>query len=253
MFKKKYNTFYKKDGYMVCVRDDGTEFIFDEEEYDKVKDICWRCQRNSVYGTLKRKTISFPRFILGITEKNRHVLRINNKIMDYRKSNLFFGNTYKEFDEYYEGTCFSGDKFKIDKEDLSLISPYVWHVNKDGYLTTKLKDDKHGTGIRMHRLILGLHITDEIEVDHINHDTLDNRKQNLRLANRFQNCMNTRAPKNNTSGVKGVYKPKGYDKWIAQINANGMRHYIGAYKTFDEAVSARISAEKSMHKEFACK
>ena len=51
MFKKKYNTFYKKDGYMVCVCDDGTEFIFDEEEYDKVKDICWRCQRNSVYGT----------------------------------------------------------------------------------------------------------------------------------------------------------------------------------------------------------
>ena len=111
MFKKKYNTFYKKDGYMVCVCDDGTEFIFDEEEYDKVKDICWRCQRNSVYGTLKRKTISFPRFILGITEKNRHVLRINNKIMDYRKSNLFFGNI-KSLTNIMKALVFQGINLK---------------------------------------------------------------------------------------------------------------------------------------------
>jgi hypothetical protein len=77
------------------------------------------------------------------------------------------------------------------------------------------------TGIGyMHRFILG--VTDpEVRVDHRNHDTLDNRKENLRLSDASSNGGNQRKRSDNSSGFKGVGWHKAAKSWACQIQLRG--------------------------------
>lgn len=92
----------------------------------------------------------------------------------------------------------------VDDEDYEYLSQWNWYYN-DGYACRK-KDGKH---FRMHQEIMG-----RAWIDHINGDTLDNRKSNLRLANHSTNAMNMRKHKGK-SVYKGVSKAKG--QWRVQI------------------------------------
>jgi len=81
------------------------------------------------------------------------------------------------------------------------------------------------------------------QVDHINHDTLDNRLINLRIVDNATNCKNKSRSKNNTTGVTGVYYCRSKLKWVAKIGVDNKLNNIGQYETFDEAVEARRKAE----------
>lgn len=250
IFQRKYNDFYKENDYMVCAYEGTRLFIFDKDDFEKIKDYFWSLDKNGKPVThIKRKQYMLSRIITGISDSKKKILLRGGAKDDYRKSNLFAGNIYTEFDNYYEGECYDGQKFKIDKEDFELIKPYTWHVDRNGYVITKIDEEI----FKQHRMILGLSKTDKCEVDHIHHDQLDNRKSELRIVNRFQNTQNTRISIANTSGVKGVYKMSGYDdKWCVQISCNGVKHYIGSFDNFDEAVTARHKAEQELHGEYAC-
>lgn len=133
--------------------------------------------------------------------------------------------------------------FMIDLDDESVLVGKPWGVNGCGYV------------IRSHPLEL-LHRTimkaksNEL-VDHINHDTLDNRKQNLRLCTTAQNAHNSRISKHNTSGFKGVHFDLRSQRWIASIIAHDKRIQIGSYVDKIDAVIARNEAAIKYHKEFA--
>ena len=185
---------------------------------------------------------------MDMTKSSKRVLRKNNQIHDYRKSNLFAGNTYIDCGDFYKGICFNGEEFLIDKDDYEMIKPYVWHVDSNGYVITKIKNEV----FKQHRMILGLDKGDDREVDHIYHNQLDNRKSQLRIADRYENCMNERLSKLNTSGVKGVYQSSDGQRWLAQITARGVKYYLGSYIDFEDAVHARKEAENKYHKEYAC-
>ena len=73
--------------------------------------------------------------------------------------------------------------------------------------------------------------------DHRNGNGLDNRRKNLRACNVQQNKANSRLPKNNTSGFKGVYWEKKLKKWGALIRVNGKAIYLGY--NLDKAGAAR--------------
>lgn len=235
---------------MVCECPNEKYFIFDKEDYDKIKNYFWNFNnKGSVITHINRKVVMLKRFLLDVTDPSKKVLIRNKDNTDYRKQNLFYGNIYKEYEDYYEGECFDGQKFKIDKEDYEKIKPYVWHVDSNGYVIGKV----NGEVFKQHRFILNLSKTDKREVDHIYHDQLDNRKKNLRIVNRSQNCQNERIPSSNSSGVKGIYKQKGYDKWMVQINNQGKRYYLGSYANLDEAIKVRKEAEQKMHGEYAYK
>jgi hypothetical protein len=78
-------------------------------------------------------------------------------------------------------------------------------------------------------------------VDHINKNTLDNRRENLRVCNNSANLRNGKIRPNNKSGFTGVFQKK--DKWGARIRVMYKTVYLGYYDTFDKAVNARKKAE----------
>ena len=75
-------------------------------------------------------------------------------------------------------------------------------------------------------------------VDHRNHDTLDNRRCNLRPCNGGQNGANKRLFTNNTSEFKGVSLHKPTNKWRAEVTKLGARTYLGLFSTREQAAHA---------------
>lgn len=123
----------------------------------------------------------------------------------------------------------------IDAEDVNKIRYTKWKLSSSGYAANTPKFS--GSNKHMHREILG---TDQF-VDHINHNTLDNRKSNLRIVTKAQNMMN--------SNFKGV-SPNGC-KWYAHIKINQKMLNLGNYLDEEEALYARWYAEQVLFKEFA--
>lgn len=141
---------------------------------------------------------------------------------------------------------YSKSKVIIDKEDYSKVKDYCWHIHH-GYV----ESTRAGVGspIYLHRLILG---TPENKItDHINGDTLDNRKSNLRICKDFQNAKNKKLRCDNVSGVRGVYLPKGTTKWKASIGVDYKTIHLGTFDSLGKAKEARIMAENKYYKEFA--
>jgi len=81
-------------------------------------------------------------------------------------------------------------------------------------------------------------------IDHINHQTDDNRIKNLREATRKQNRENLFIGKNNTSGHIGVYWYKPTNKWQAKIGHNKKIFHLGYFEAKEKAIEARKKAEQ---------
>lgn len=138
----------------------------------------------------------------------------------------------------------SDDYFRIDKEDYKKVKDYCW-CSSHGYAMAPIRGLKNKF-VRMHRIIMNCgEQEDSLVVDHINHDTTDNRKENLRIATTTQNNWNSINTCN--SGIK--YKPN-KDVWSVFINYNLQRINLGEFNTYDEAQNIRHKAEKVFYVEF---
>lgn len=135
----------------------------------------------------------------------------------------------------YDSQCNHIATAIIDSEDVNKIRYTKWKLSASGYAANTPKFS--GSNKHIHREILG---TDQF-VDHINHNTLDNRKSNLRIVTKAQNMMN--------SNFKGV-SPNGC-KWYAHIKINQKMLNLGNYLDEEEALYARWYAEQVLFKEFA--
>lgn len=104
----------------------------------------------------------------------------------------------------------------------------------------------------LHRELFNLQ-DPEKHVDHINHDTYDNRLENLRIGTKADNARNSRKRKDSTSPYKGVQvRGKNKDIFRAYIYINKKRVLLGNYKTAEEAALAYDNKAKTIHKEYAC-
>ena len=122
-------------------------------------------------------------------------------------------------------------KYDPSIEDYYVCSSfYVGRVN--GKFTSK--------PIYLNRFIMNYY--DELEVDHINHKTLDNRKENLRLVNSTKNKTN-RYDKNsnNTSGYRNVTWDKSRNKWLVQLQVDGVNTVLGEFE-YDQLEKANLFA-----------
>lgn len=140
----------------------------------------------------------------------------------------------------------------IDAEDLELVSRWKWYASR-GNSTDYVQRTDRSNGIRrtvkLHRVILNA--TDEMHVDHINHNGLDNRKANLRLCSPNENLMNRRKQNGCSSKYKGVVKRQnGAKPWMAAVKANGKKYTL-SFATELEAAQWYDEKARELHGEFA--
>lgn len=129
----------------------------------------------------------------------------------------------------------------IDKEDFDKIKNMSWYYDSKGYARNR-------NGIMMHRIVM--QCPDKIEVDHKNHNTLDNRKENLRICTRSQNQANKQLTATNTSGFKGVSFNKKKNKFSASIRCNGKQFHLGYFSNSEEAHQEYSKKGKELFGEF---
>lgn len=143
----------------------------------------------------------------------------------------------------------------VDAADYDWLNQWKWHADwaktsQSFYARRKLSKAEGGTGriITMHRQILGFPVG--MDVDHKNHDSLDNRRTNLRKATRSQNVFNTFRQSVNKSGYKGVFWSAG--KWRATIGLNKKLIYLGRFDDPAVAHQVYLKALKLHAGEFSC-
>lgn len=141
----------------------------------------------------------------------------------------------------------SGEEIKVDDCWYSSLSVFKWYILK-GRRGTKYAirrgsviNGKRPT-ILIHRVISSPPVG--MFVDHINHDGLDNRLENLRICTHSDNNHNQRVPINNTSGITGVFFNKGSGKWGIGITVCGVRKRVCSFKTKEEAFLALLGSGK---------
>lgn len=130
----------------------------------------------------------------------------------------------------------SGDVFIVDADMIEKIkSVSFYFASKGGNGSQRYVMDNCGRPLHDH---LFEHRAG-YEIDHINLDTLDNRRCNIRYCTHQQNQMNQPLQRNNTSGVSGVsyYPPR--HKFRARIKVNQKEIHLGYFDTFEDAVKAR--------------
>lgn len=145
----------------------------------------------------------------------------------------------------------------VDDSDFEFLKQWKWmahnrngklYAARGGYERLEFKKYRNYT-ISMHRVIMNA--AKGQEVDHINGDSLDNRRENLRLADRFGNNQNAHLRKDNTSGYKGVAFYKAGNKWIAYIGTGKKLRHLGYFLTAKEAAKAYNQKAKELFGEFA--
>ena len=137
---------------------------------------------------------------------------------------------------------------KVDESDFALVSNYVWHTSRDRRGRPYAMTNVGSKRVKLHRMILGM--TDrKVDVDHINRDTLDCTRKNMRFATRSQNSANAIGKARN--GYKGVFSPK-HGRVIAQIMVNRKTIYLGRFDSKEEAAKAYDVAARKHFGEFAC-
>jgi len=142
----------------------------------------------------------------------------------------------------------------VDAADFEWLSQWCWHAiwspcTNTFYAARNEEKQKYRTMLQMHRVILDCRRGEQC--DHINHDTLDNRRSNLRKAIGNQNNRNSRKRKDNTSGYKGVCWHKWTRKWSAQITINRKHIHLGYFDKSKNAAHAYDEAAKKYFGEFA--
>lgn len=148
-----------------------------------------------------------------------------------------------------------GMRCKVDDEDFVELSKYKWCVSKSSCAYYAVRGEwqpktKNTKVFYMHRLIV--RAIEGMQVDHINGDTLDNQKSNLRICQAFENQRNMRP---RASGTKGIHfnKRRAHMKtpWHAYITVNRKRNHIGYFETEKEAQDAYNQEAKRLFGEFA--
>jgi hypothetical protein len=159
---------------------------------------------------------------------------------------MYMKNKYIVTGEVVTIELSKGYSTKIDLVDFPLISQRSWlavYQKHSGYVyaqastSTKINRKKVSINFRMSRYILN--VTDpKIEVDHIDGDSLNNTRNNLRLCTKGQNMSNLRKIRKSSSRFKGVTFSKSKNKWKSQMSHNDKNRHIGY---FDSEIEAAIA------------
>jgi hypothetical protein len=149
-----------------------------------------------------------------------------------------------------------GQFAKVDSQDFEYLNQYKWYViscrstkSFRAVRSSLVSEGKQKTTISMSRQIMNCP-KDKL-VDHINFDTLDNQRSNLRICTESQNQIHSRKPITNKSGYKGVFWYKRDKKWQVQIKFNHEAIYLGYYTNIKKAALVYNQKAIELFGEFA--
>jgi hypothetical protein len=140
----------------------------------------------------------------------------------------------------------------VDDDDFEFVSEHKWYCNSNNMAVYECRIDRTKIRFLMHRVIMDC--PDGMEVDHINGDRLDNRKENLRIVTRHQNMLNRKVRSDSKTGYKGVeYKSDQARSrpYAAYIRIDNKKKTLGHYKTAEEAAKIYDEAALKYHGEYA--
>lgn len=140
----------------------------------------------------------------------------------------------------------------IDAADVSLVERWNWAARvKPNAVYAFRTSQRNGkkSDIKLHRFILSAPA--DLDVDHINGNGLDNRRENIRLATPSENMRNRGPNCRNTSGFKGVSFHKLTAKWESRIWSEGKQVVLGYFDTPELAHDAYVEAARRYHGAFA--
>lgn len=138
----------------------------------------------------------------------------------------------------------------VDDEDFKPLSKHKWFAHNANTEYFYAATNINGKTVLMHRLIMIMHGKRFQQVDHANHDTLDNRKVNLRGCSKQQNSFNQKVHSDNRSGFKGVCLQKS-GKYIVRVVLSKRVHYCGFFDDAKEAAIAYNAKAKELFGEYA--
>lgn len=184
--------------------------------------------------------------------KHMHQLRKYGKFLDANPRANHDLNDYKVDEEVttvfvYNQKNDCVGQFLIDTEDLPKIKYHKWRFSHQHVVTGS------GAGhIRecSHVILQIPKEKDDTIVDHINGDTFDNRKQNLRICSQQENLLNQSSMITNTNGFIGISFESQRNKYSAEIRKGYVRCHLGRFDTLKEAVYARYLAEGMVFQDF---
>lgn len=136
-----------------------------------------------------------------------------------------------------------GQVAKVDDEDYEEINNHIWYAwwsedTKSFYAVRNEGKRGSRTSIKMAREIMNA--PPNLLVDHINGDTLDNRKENLRIVTRRQNAQNIH--KRKSSKYPGVHWDAVNAKWCAKLKVGDKHIWLGRHSIESDAYNAYIDA-----------
>lgn len=141
-----------------------------------------------------------------------------------------------------------GTTSRVSFDDWAYLSRFTWRTHKGGYLYRS----SHGHTILMHREVARRGGFIARQIDHVNLDKTDNRRENLRPTDSVRNQYNVRSRRGSTSKFKGVYWCKAKRKWRAKIcHSGGVITHIGYFVKEEDAARAYNEAASRLHGEFA--
>ena len=141
----------------------------------------------------------------------------------------------------------------VDDEDYAWLSKWTWYATEGRcgcfYAARGTKQRTY----EMQREILDpeRRAAREVKADHIDGNTLNNQRWNLRLVSNSVSNINRRIFKNNKSGYRGVWFSAEKRRFKAQISVSGTRVLLGSFDTAEEAAEAYNRAAIGFYGEYA--
>lgn len=137
----------------------------------------------------------------------------------------------------------------VDAADYDWLMQWKWQETS-GYARRTQKENGKYKSMSMHRILLSP--LPGFEVDHVNGNTLDNRRCNLRVCTRSENNRNVRKPRyRRSSQYKGVHRYRPRERWSVTITSYGKKIYLGRFDSEVEAAHAYDIAVRKIHGAFA--
>lgn len=130
---------------------------------------------------------------------------------------------------------------EVDDEDASVAKMFSWYAQKNGntyYAITRPRINGVKKIINLHHMLVGYPLG-KYEVDHIDGDGLNNKRDNLRVITRRQNSHNMHV--NKSSIYPGVHQVKS-GEYKTHIDVNGVRKHLGYFKREVDAFAAYLIA-----------